>query len=876
MKQSAGQQPQGFRKRFSSAFFGSRRAALLTPLFSIAVLALLYVAYRQAQRTDYVELPTGQAGQETAKAPATSVTTSGEILILNSYHPGHAWSDNEIAGISETLRKAVPGIRYHVEYLDCKRHPKYEHFDLLKDLFKLKYGDMDIQVVMVADNPALEFAIRYRSTLFPRSAIVFCGVNNFEKEMLRGDKNITGLAEVLDAGGTMTIALKLHPETREVFIVHDYTATGLASLRDAKNQFKGMFDGISFRDVEDLTRIELMRRLRALPKGSLVLVLGYAVFKDGEVIGSENIAKILSENAPVPVYGVHQERLGYGIVGGSLLSGKLHGEQAAGTALKILSGIPASSIPIDMNPPTRLMFDHSRLAGFDISVEALPQGSIVVNMPISFIGSHPYLVASTLLLFIMLTAGIVILTFNVHRRRLAEDAIRKYMDKLEMLVSERTAELRHSNARLHVELGERKRAEEEFKQLSIRNEMILNSVGDGIYGVDMNSNIVFMNQAAMLMLGCATPDVIGKNSHVTFHHTKADGTPYPPEECPLHLSLAHGETYRGLDEVFWTSDGRMLPVEHINAPLLDHGDVVGAVVVFRDITERKRTEAEIRTLTVTLEKRVARRTLELQTKGDELRDSQVALMNIVEDLNKQAIELERANAKLKELDHLKSMFIASMSHELRTPLNSIIGFSSILMNEWAGPVSDEQRENLAAILRSGRHLLTLINDVIDVSKIEAGMVDSTPQDFDVFDLVAEAVSTFAKDMSDKSLKLTVDTVHMTINTDRRRLLQCLLNLISNAVKFTLKGSVDVRVTPSTEYGILEISVSDSGIGIRQEDIPKLFLPFVRLESPLRSKTLGTGLGLYLTRKLAGEVLKGEVSVESEYGKGSRFTLKIPT
>ena len=139
----------------------------------------------------------------------------------------------------------------------------------------------------------------------------------------------------------------------------------------------------------------------------------------------------------------------------------------------------------------------------------------------------------------------------------------------------------------------------------------------------------------------------------------------------------------------------MFPVEHVNTPLIDHGLVVGAVVVFRDITERKQTEEEIRRLNEGLEKRVAERTADLQRTSEELKDSQMALMNIVEDLNEKTAELESANAKLQELDRLKSMFIASMSHELRTPLNSIIGFSSIMLNEWTGPLTAEQKENLA-------------------------------------------------------------------------------------------------------------------------------------------------------------------------------------
>ncbi len=146
------------------------------------------------------------------------------------------------------------------------------------------------------------------------------------------------------------------------------------------------------------------------------------------------------------------------------------------------------------------------------------------------------------------------------------------------------------------DITERKLAEEELQQLTLRNEMILNSAGEGIYGTDINGDIVFMNRAAQDMLGYTMADVIGKNSHQLFHHTRADGKPYPTEACPLRKSLAHGESYRGIDEVFWTRDGRMFPVEHINTPLVNQGTVVGAVVVFRDITERKQNEEALHRL----------------------------------------------------------------------------------------------------------------------------------------------------------------------------------------------------------------------------------------------------------------------------------------
>lgn len=296
---------------------------------------------------------------------------------------------------------------------------------------------------------------------------------------------------------------------------------------------------------------------------------------------------------------------------------------------------------------------------------------------------------------------------------------------------------------------------------------------------------------------------------------------------------------------------------------------------------RLHAEHELQKLTIELEERVNNRTAELK-------DSQTALISIVEDLNQKSEELRVANERLKEVDRLKSVFIASMSHELRTPLNSVIGFSSILLNQWKGPINDDQEVMISTVLRSGKHLLSLINDVIDVSKIEAGMVEVHIEEFDLHDLIAEAVELIRKDITEKRLDLTVEVPHLSMKTDRRRLLQSVLNLLSNAVKFTEKGSVRITARrmqgnpPQSPLslrgdveGLVEISVADTGIGIGKEDIPKLFQAFSRIDSPLRAIVPGTGLGLYLTGKLMTTVLKGEIMVQTEIGQGSRFTIKMP-
>ncbi|MEW6067941.1 MAG: PAS domain-containing protein [Nitrospirota bacterium] len=309
--------------------------------------------------------------------------------------------------------------------------------------------------------------------------------------------------------------------------------------------------------------------------------------------------------------------------------------------------------------------------------------------------------------------------------------------------------------------------------------------------------------------------------------------------------------------------------------------------------ENARLFEEIKQFSMTLEQKVAKRTSELQ-------DAQNAMINLVEDIQLKAEDLEKANIRLKELDRLKSMFIASMSHELRTPLNSIIGFSSVLLNEWLGPVNADQKEDLATILKAGKHLLNLINDVIDVSKIEAGVLAINIDEFDLYDVITEAVNIVSKEIKDKGLELKVESIHQNMHTDKQRLSQCILNLLSNAVKFTEKGSVSVQARLIYDAGykmhegqipplrpplvkggegglrnFVEISVEDTGRGINEEDIPKLFQPFVRLDIPHGSNISGAGLGLYLTKKLVTEVLKGDIIVESRYGEGSRFTLRIP-
>ncbi len=263
----------------------------------------------------------------------------------------------------------------------------------------------------------------------------------------------------------------------------------------------------------------------------------------------------------------------------------------------------------------------------------------------------------------------------------------------------------------------------------------------------------------------------------------------------------------------------------------------------------------------------------LRRKHDELELTRYR--NHLEELvRERTAELEIAKTKAESADRLKSSFLATMSHELRTPLNSIIGFTGILLQHLGGPLNEEQDKQLKMVYNSARHLLELINDVLDISKIEAEQLNVCCEIFNLRDSVEKVIKS-SQPLADKkgielSMSMTPDIGK--IKSDRRRVEQILLNLLSNAIKFTEQGFV--RLDGKILENKIVISVQDSGIGIKQEDMDKLFNAFQQIEDTITRKHDGTGLGLSISRKLA-HLLGGEIEVESIWSKGSTFRLILP-
>jgi PAS domain S-box-containing protein len=341
------------------------------------------------------------------------------VLILNSYDQGYSWTDGEVAGIRSGLDD-VSGVQLSVEYLDWRRFPSQQNLDQVEKLLQTRYGVSRPDVLIVTDNPALDFALDYRSSLFAGVPIVFCGINDYRTSLLRGARDVTGVAEEIDPAGTLRLALRLHAHANYVYVITDFTEAGLAVRQTIQSVVPEFKDRATFTFSPDATVAGVMDAVAKLPSGTIILAAPFIRDRDGVFIDMPEFTAELARHTSLPIYGMYEHCLGQGIVGGVLTSAQLEGTQAGELATRILAGEPTGSMPVVTQLSTLVAFDWRKVQAFDIPVSSLPVGATVINRPVTILDTNRRLVVFTVVVILLLVLGIAFLAINDVRRERAE------------------------------------------------------------------------------------------------------------------------------------------------------------------------------------------------------------------------------------------------------------------------------------------------------------------------------------------------------------------------------------------------------------------------------------------------------------------------
>ena len=379
---------------------------------------------------------------------------------------------------------------------------------------------------------------------------------------------------------------------------------------------------------------------------------------------------------------------------------------------------------------------------------------------------------------------------------------------------------------------QRRETEQTITRQLAFTQAICRSLGEGVYVMDTQGEATFLNPAAERMLGWSETDARGKNVHAMIHHHTAGGEVFREEDCPVRNVAMTGRPFFASEDTFWTREGKTFPVAYAAAPIVVEQQITGVAVVFRDTTEERRVEKELR---------------------------------------------EAKNAA-ESASRAKGLFVANMSHELRTPLNAIIGYSEMLM-EQPSAAAEQRSADLGKIHQAGKQLLSLINDILDMSKIEAGKMTLRLETFDVASLMRDVMGTLAPIIAQSSNRVNVQCPPDigTIEADMSKVRQVLFNLLTNALKFTHNGAIELQAarTPGRNAADwIVFKIIDTGIGMSAEQLDRLFEPFSQADSSGLSQVGGTGLGLALSRQFC-RMMGGDIAVASDAGKGSTFVVTLP-
>ena len=369
------------------------------------------------------------------------------------------------------------------------------------------------------------------------------------------------------------------------------------------------------------------------------------------------------------------------------------------------------------------------------------------------------------------------------------------------------------------DVTEQHEAEQALHMATRQRQLILESVGDGIYGIDLEGRLSFINQAGAVALGYTPEQLTGRDLHEVIHHSHADGTPYSKSTDPILQAMRRSESIRMHDEVFWRNDGTAFPVEYSANPLLENGVISGMVVAFQDISERRR------------------------------------------------------------LERMKDEFISTVSHELRTPLTSLRASLGLISSGTLDKRPEKQRQMVEMAIGNSDRLIRLVNDILDFEKVQKGKLSFDPRPLVAIDLLRRAADVAYAAATLANITVRINGPSVKVIADEERILQVLNELLTNAIRFsapdtTIQLSAQPRGTDEPASQEVCFTVEDQGQGIAEEKLERIFDRFQQGDASDSRALGGTGLGLALCRSIV-EQQGGRIWAESALGRGSRFRFTLP-
>lgn len=704
------------------------------------------------------------------------------VLVFHSYHQGLGWTDGITRGIKNVLNQEPVPSFIHYEYMDTKRNFNDRYLDSLHTLYRIKYKKIKFDVIISSDDHAFRFLLKNKKSLFPGVPVVFCGVNYFQQSYINDKTDYTGIVESFSISGTIDGALKINPDIKRVYVAVDSSVTGRANRKLVEAVIPAYKDRLRFSYISNMSMEEVEDQVSNLPENSIVLISSYTLDRLGKTYTLEESADIITGASNRPVYGFWDFYLNHGVMGGKLTTGISQGEKAAELAVRIMKGERPSDIPVITKSPNRYIYDFNVMEKYNITEAMLPEGSMVINRPLSFYEENRKVFWQILLVICILSIFSIALIINLLRRR--------------------TAEI-------------------ELQESEIRFRDLAELLPETIYEMDLDGKIIYANKSGLEKFNYAHEEV-----ERGVHISRVIADDYLDILSENTSRIIEGEVL-GLNEyVAVKKDGTRFPVMARSSAIVRDGVVQGLRGFLIDISERKKLEEQMQSV-----------------------------------------------QRLESIGTLAG----GIAHDFNNILAGIQGHIDLLeMQSSLTPGQGEHVELIHKLINSASNLTSQL-----LGFARAGKYD--PKSTDINILVSETLEMFGR--TKKQLRIDLSLYEKTAASviDRGQIEQVLVNLFVNAWQAMPEGG-DLKIRTGLdkvssaasknmeiEKGhYVTISVTDSGVGMDSETQNRIFEPFFSTKSRGR----GTGLGLASAYGIAKNH-GGTITVESESGKGSTFTLYLP-